>query len=85
MTPFTEWIKWNNQNIAFNFRKIQSPNQEKFFITGEDSEKNPIAFDVILNEDKKWIIVQPAPESILQIKEQFVSLIKKHTQNVTSQ
>jgi hypothetical protein len=53
MIPFTEWIKLNNRKIAFNFRKIQAPNQEKFFITGEDSEKNIFSFDIILNEDKK--------------------------------
>lgn len=79
MFPFSEWIKVNNHLSEFNFRKIQTPNKDKFFITGVDSDKNNISFDMILNHDGKWNIVQPVPDSINLIKEQLINVIKKHS------
>ena len=78
MIPFTEWIKINNCTTKFNFRKVQSPNQDKFFISMIDAERNNISFDMVMNPQGKWSIVRPVPQSIMQVKEQLINIIEKH-------
>ena len=79
MPTFKEQLKLNNQTAEFSFTRIKTPDQQKFFVTSVDPQKNNISFDMVLNHDGKWNIVQPAPEFILQIKEHLVNLIKKHS------
>lgn len=78
MIPFTESIKINNRSTEFTFRKVQAPNQDKFFISMVDAEKNNISFDMIMNPEGKWSIIKPAPEFIVQAQEQLIRLIEKH-------
>ncbi len=78
MIPFTEWIKVNNLLTEFNFRKVQSPNQDKFFITVVESGRDNISFDMTMSPRGQWNIVRPAPEYIVGLKEKLVETIEKH-------
>jgi len=78
MIPFTEWIKVDNFPTEFNFRKVYVPNRDKFFVSTADAEKNNISFDIEMNVDGKWHILNPAPQFIIQIKEQLIAILVKH-------
>jgi len=79
MFPFREWLKLKNDIVEFNFKKIQGPGFNKFLVTGLDSDRNNVSFNIIQNQDGKWNIVQQVPESIYQIKEELVNIIKGHS------
>ena len=78
MIPFSEWIKINNHVVEFNFRKVHAPNQDKFFISLVDEDKKNISFDMVMSSEGKWNIIKPAPESIVQLKEQLIKIVEKH-------
>ena len=78
MIPFTEWIKVNNCTTEFSFRKVEAPNQDKFFISTAGAEKDNISFDMIMTPQGKWSIIGPVPEFIMQLKLQLVKIIEKH-------
>ena len=79
MTPFTEWIKVNNYPTEFNFRKIQTPDHDKFFISVVDHQGiSNISFDITMTRQGKWNIIKPVPEYILLLKEQLIKIIQKH-------
>lgn len=78
MIPFTEWIRIENRPTEFNFRKVHAPNHDKFFISMVDSGKNHISFDMVMNTQGKWAIIRPAPETVIQVKEQLIRIIEKH-------
>lgn len=77
MIPFSEWIKINDRPTQFNFRKVYAPNHDKFFISMIDAQKNNISFDMVKSSDGKWNIIKPAPELIMQVKEQLIKIIEK--------
>ena len=79
MFPFREWLKLKNDIVEFSFKKIYAPGFNKFFVTGLDSDRNNVSFDIIQNQDGKWSIVQQVPEAIYQIKEELVNVIKEHS------
>ena len=78
MTPFTEWIKIDNYPTEFNFRKIHTPHQDKFFITTVDEQRKNISFDITMDIEGKWNIIKPAPEFILLLKELLIKILEKH-------
>ena len=79
MFPFREWLKLKNDIVEFSFKKIHATGFNKFFVTGLDSDRNNVSFNIIQNQDGKWRIVQQVPESIYQIKEELVNVIKGHS------
>ena len=81
MTPFSEWIRLDGGSVEFNFRKIDCLHQDKYFITTTDSKRNNFSFDMVLNQEGKWNILQPAPDDILKLKEQLINIIKRHSKN----
>ena len=79
MFPFREWLKLKNDIVEFSFKKIQAPGFNKFVVTGLDADRNNVSFNIIQSQDGKWSIVQQVPESIYQIKEELVNVIKGHS------
>ena len=79
MIPFSEWIKIYNRSVEFNFRKIDCPQQEKYFITTLDSTRNNFSFEMVHSKEGEWNILQPAPVAIFQLKEQLINIIKRHS------
>ncbi len=80
MIPFSEWVELNSRSVEFNFRKIDSPHQDKYFITTVDAKKrNNFSFDMVFSPEGKWNILQPAPDANLKLKEQLINIIKRHS------
>ena len=78
MTPFTASIKINNRLTEFNFRKVLSPQQDKFFISTVDPRGTSICFDMTMNPQGQWNIVKPVPDYVEQIKGQLIKIVSDH-------
>jgi len=79
MAPFTEWTRVNNHPTEFNFRKIVSPQQDKFFITTVDPQGAiNVCFDITMTPQGHWNIIKPVPDYIGLLKERLIKILKKH-------
>lgn len=78
MEQFSKALVVGNENRLFLFRKIENTNGVKFFITSEDDNQKPIAFNLKQNpHGTNWKLVPGSLRWLYQIEEALSDAIEE--------
>jgi hypothetical protein len=74
MLNFSRNLTYGTWNLDVHFAKVHAP-VGKFFVVVSDGPKEVVAFDMKHDEDKGWKVIQPAPDWIVRLEDQFSGFI----------
>jgi hypothetical protein len=80
MTNFTKTFITNNGTYIFRFSKVESTQVRKYYVSVEDGANRIAGFDIKLNKDGKWKVVEPAPSFIVQEEQLLGATIEEKNQ-----
>jgi hypothetical protein len=78
MAVFNKWMNINDKSLNFEFSKVVSPSGNKYFVNVFDHSNLVASFEVKEKEQAYWEIVLPAPDWILQVRENIIHTIEEH-------
>ena len=62
----------------FDFRSVQLPGEKKYFIRASNSIGELFHFEMVKNNDRQWVVVEPVPEWVREIESTLSRLIEQN-------
>ena len=77
MHDFAKKITIREIEHIFLFTKVEIPGTHKYFISACRKENDPVFFEMVIDEQGRWLLMPPVPDWISTLKETIITMIMR--------